>query len=475
MSGNNQYHFTDGHSVHVEDWQQFLLDNEYILTCLENLASHCNDITANVSTIFSTFSYNSFSSRFRDFPSEFKPTYGNEQVVSDLKNLIVEMSDYLAEKSSNFIVIQSNVERQLYQYSSQAGGLDLRGDLIDVGSDAVSGFFEKLVGFPGLGFLITYGANSLKDHIDIDHGFEPDDVADISENARDWLAKNVFLIPTGEDGEIEYLTWINRSLGSIVAGGLTLAKEIIEHEGEWEAEDVAEILLDSGIAGLNYAASSAVSAWCAAKVGSVIGCTLGGPIGYAVGAAAGAVASVVLSYAWEGIKNLLFGEEVVHEFTSGGNVYQVPGRRNDYTINTDDIITALEEKHQEYVGENYRASLTTGVYYSVEVYKNEMYNGTEFFCDECSPDGDNYAYNLNIYRGCFTRLFDPRNTNFTTREEFENYYNEVFNPNTHAIDGIWDSYDRRIVADFNYWHCETLGFDPWEYYNFLRTGSWECN
>ncbi len=469
-SNSSQFNVADGaNSIRIDDWHQFLVDNEYIISCLENMASDCNDIIANVSTTYNCLNYAYFEDTFSGIPSKYKPTYsGDESAVSNLKNMTIQMADYLAEQSTNLMVLQYDVERKLYQYNSSGTPFTLVGDIIDVSEDTLKEFIEQLgekcEGLSALNFLISFGANSLKDQHDIDHSIDDDKITDglLSgiEKIREMVAEGFQTAAVSAEEFSKRMMWVNRFCGAAVAGVITGAYEYFTHEGEWTNEQIAEVLLDAGVSALSYVGCAAVSTWVTAKVGAAVGGTIGGPIGAALGAAVGAVASVVITYAWEGIKNVIFGPEVSHTFKVGEISYSVPGRRVNYEIDIKDISDAILQLQ----GSQTVFISLDDIPYSEEVYKNALYSGNEFFEREFYGSR-NYHSDLTIFTNYFLRYFDG---NYSTREEFNRRY-----------DTLWEhmdsnTYEMNEMISFLSEACTLYDFDAWEYYNYLKTGSWNC-
>ncbi len=466
MRERSEDHVTDG-GIHISDWEQFLITNEYLMDCFNNLASACNDIIANVNTIVNNLDSDKLSSSLGGLPSEYKPVSPDFDCIRQLNNYTIEMGDYLTDRTYKFVALKYATEHNLLQYNTNGGKaylIDINEIMIDQAS-IIADALKKTKRFAAIGFLLGYGTNQLK------KGYEYDVLSKWGGSGAAYFVRGVKGIIQGHFDAIgeglspSYMFWVNTSVGSVIAGACAYYDAWKNDEGEWTRKDDLKAWWDASGATLSYVGAA------------VVGECIGGPLG---ALAAGGTA-FLFNLAWDALKGVVLGPDVCHTFTSeDGIVYEVPGRGTDWEIEVDVLTERLNEywhPDKEYI------SYRTGHHYTEDIYKQNMYGGTELFEREFLDTDQEYDVYLARFKGHFIELFNPRFTNFSSREEFYEAFNREMDWDSHTNPGVtdgeynpnWDSPHREAIYDAYYDMHEVLGFDAWEYYNYLKTGSYKCD
>jgi hypothetical protein len=428
-------------------WENFVNDNEEIMRGLDRCASDCNDIIANVATIYNNM--DAFSN------NEYLPALGDDLsgALETLNTCTLNLGHFFEEKVYKIIELIYTTEHELEAYSSDGSveGSDILGTVLTIAS-GIGFALGNTNKFKALGFFLGYGTDAL-------NGFE----SCIGDGASKlvwtgWnLVKDMFLGKSDPIAAASRATpyWINCSVGTVAVGLVTYFVERLTDEGEFTTYENWKAWYDAAGAGLGYCAWAAIA-------GSV-----GGP----GGALLATWISMTFGAVWNIGKAVLFGEEIIYRFELDGETYEVPGRGKEYKIGYDVFLDRYNKSHtsREYElnGENVTES----------VYKDEMYY---FLTNRRTTSGESFS---SAYTD-FTKLhlYDGQ-----VSERQMNYLLGWINDNMDRIDEycgdnvevFYGYFDDLISGDLQarevyYGLLVSLDeFNPWELYHYIQTGEYK--
>ena len=491
-----------GEVIHVEDFDYFLEDEEFVKSRL-NLA--CNDFSDLLSNV-STLEYNT------SIIGDKLGGYG----ISDLQNLVDTATElkaytdeavtYLGEQALIIFGALPKIEAEIIKLNNDPNyDIGMFDPTIDLESESAGWLAEGLKElkdknaiFGGIGFIINYAFN----------GSHNSSVEDYVCSGYDGISGSMvgkiqLIISETGLGEVSQF-WVNASIGSVaVAVGVTL-RDLLSDEGDWTGLDTERLLFDIASAVGNTLTATVVSTGFSAIAGELLGAAAG-PIGVVIGAVAGYFVGYGIDY----LGAVITGDTPIDKFVVIENedgteeakawspelvdelsrkrikygVYEVPGNGNGEN-GTWDVLLERAEKDMENLNDTY--TLPDGSVWSYKNYKEALYKTLENGdLEDALVKNGTYNRQMSAEYGCsYEYLFNSRfesllDKEYGSREEFMQDYNRLFyiypyqNYNAELSEGVYEdgNSEKFLSSVFKFKVLEQYEFDPWEYYLFRTTGS----